>query len=87
MNFEEDSDEEQQNPINTPNKKIQIVPNIYADDSGSELSSDSDDLYIEEVIEEVEFADITIKNTSGAIEYNFRIILLSKDLLKVEYQE
>ncbi len=49
-----------------PNKKIQIVPDIYADDSGSELSTDSDD----SDTEEVEFADIIIKNITYILEGN-----------------
>jgi hypothetical protein len=59
LDFEEDSEEES-------NKKNKIVPDIYDDDSGSELSTDSDDLDTEEV----EFAEIKIKNTTYIIEGN-----------------
>jgi hypothetical protein len=58
LDFEEDSEEES-------NKKNKIVPDIY-DDSGSELSTDSDD----SDTEEVEFAEIKIKNTTYIIEGN-----------------
>ncbi len=55
--------------FNDSNKKIQIVPDMYLDDSGSELSSDSDDSDDSDT-EEVEFADITIKNITYILEGN-----------------
>ncbi len=49
-----------------PDKKIKIVPDMYLDDSGSDLSSDSDD----SDTEDVELTELKIKNTTYIIEDN-----------------
>jgi hypothetical protein len=55
--------------FNESNKKIQIVPDMYLDDSGSELSSDSDNSDDSDT-EEVELTELKIKNITYIIEGN-----------------